>query len=145
MKDIDKGSFARDAIVGTLTAIVLFGLGIGILSYLFIVGFDMLEMAFGPVEHYNVVFAMYLIGIGVVSAAIAHILRKHADTTDIPKWRFGVASVFVILGGFALFFTVFISLGAGLMSVLITGTTALVLLGVAGWLTGLLDTPITTE
>jgi hypothetical protein len=152
MNYTDGETFVRDTVFGTLTVVGLYGLGMGVQfqpaqipAYLLIVGFDMLEVVFGSVgTYYNVVFATYLFGLGVVSAVIARVLRKQADKTDIPRWRFSVASVLVVVGGFALFFMLFISLWAGLISVLITGTTALVLLGLAGWLTGWLEirTPV---
>ncbi|GAB3691826.1 hypothetical protein GCM10028857_29680 [Salinarchaeum chitinilyticum] len=152
MTRVDRDSFVRDAIVGTLTVVGLYGLGMSVQippvqipAYLLIVGFDLLEVAFGSVgTYYDVVFAAYLLGVGVVGAATAHVIRNQADATGIPKWRFAVASVFVVVGGAALFFAVFISPEAGRISVLITGTTAVVLLGLAGWLTGLLDAPTAT-
>lgn len=139
-------SFVRDAIVAALTVVGLYGLGQGvqcqplqILGYPFIVGFDVLEVAFGSAgTNYDVMFGMYLLGFGVLGAAVAHVLRKRVGETDVPGWRFGAAGALVVVGALSLSFALNVLLGSGWVTpVVVTGATALALLVVAGWLIGL--------
>ena len=142
-------SFVRDAIVATLTIVGVYGLGQGVQfqpvqipAYLLIVGFDVLEAVFGSAgRSYDVLFAAYLLGFGVVGAAVAYALRRRVGETDVPDWRFGAAGALVVVGALSLAFALNVLLGGGgVTPVLVTGATAVVLLAVAGWLVGLLGT-----
>ena len=143
-----RRSFVRDAIVAALTIVGVYGLGQGVQfqpvqipGYLLIVGFDVLEAVFGSAgRSYDVLFAAYLLGFGVVGAAVAYVLRRRAGETDVPGWRFGAAGALVVVGALSLFFALNVLGSGGVTPALVTGATALVLLGVAGWLAGLLGT-----
>lgn len=148
-----RRSFVRDAIVAALTIVGVYGLGQGVQfqpvqipGYLLVVGFDVLEAAFGSAgRNYDVLFVAYLLGVGVVGAAIAYVLRKQVGETDVPGWRFGAAGALVVVGALSLSFALNVLLGSGWVTpVLVTGATALVLLGVAGWLVGLFGTTAAT-
>lgn len=138
----------RDAIVATVVIAGLYALAISVQSslfqipgYLLIVGFDLLELIFGSAgSSYHVLFAVYLLGLGLVSAIVSHTIRGIARDTDVPSWRLGMAGALTVVGGLSLLFALSIFLGTSQREpVLITGTTGLFMLALAGWLVGLFD------
>lgn len=128
-----------------LAVIVLYGLSTGVQyqplqipGYLLIVGFDMLEVTFGSAgTYFDVLFAAYLLGLGLVGAVLVHALRTRTHES-VPSWRLGVAGALIVVGVLALLFALAVLYGSTqLTPVLITGTTGLILLALAGWLAGL--------
>jgi hypothetical protein len=136
-------SFARDVVVATVVVVGLYGLAfvrfqpIQIPGYLLMMGFDMLETAFGSAgANYDVLFYVYLVGLGVVGGALSHFLRTWTGD-GVPGWRRGVAGAFLVTGLLAFSFALTVLVGSSqLTPVLITGATGLVSFAVAGWLTG---------
>lgn len=136
----------RDVVVATAVLVGLYGLGQGVQfqpvqipAYLLIVGFDVLETIFGSAEHYDLLFALYLLGLGILGGVIGHLLHGRARKKGVPSWRFGAAGAFAVVGAFSLLFALAALLGtAQLIPVLITGVTGFVLLALAAWLGGYL-------
>lgn len=146
MNRAQQVTFARDAVVATATLVGLYLLGYGIQfqplqipTYLLIVGFDLIEVTFGSAgANYDLLFAAYIVGLGVVGAAVAHVLRLWARKTDLPQWRLGAAGALAIVGTISLLFglrVLFVSTQR--TPVLVTGAAGIVLLALAGWLSGL--------
>ncbi|KAB1196758.1 MULTISPECIES: hypothetical protein [Haloferax] len=138
--------FARDAVVATAVLAGLYLLGYGIQfqplqipTYLLIVGFDLLEVTFGSAgTNYDLLFAAYIVGLGVVGAAVAGLLRTGARKTDLPQWRLGTAGALAILGTLSLLFGLRVLLVSTQRTpVLVTGAAGIALLALAGWLSGL--------
>lgn len=140
-----RRTFVRDAAVATLVLAVLYGLldvpftPIQIPGYLLIVGFDVLESAFGSAgSAYQVLFAAYLIGLGLAGAGIAAAVREHDG--DASAWRLGAASAFALVGTGGLLFALAVLVGTGQWQpAAIAGAGGLVLLALAGWLAGAFD------
>jgi glucan phosphoethanolaminetransferase (alkaline phosphatase superfamily) len=136
-------SFARDAVVATVVVVGLYGLAfvefqpIQVPGYLLIIGFDMFESVFGSAgSNYDVLFYVYLVGLGVLGGALSHVLRTWTDE-DVPGWRLGVAGALVVTGLLALSFALLVLVGSSqLTPVLITGATGLCSIVIAGWLVG---------
>lgn len=134
-------AFVRDAAVATLVLAVLYGLlrvpfaPLQIPGYLLVVGFDLLEVAFGSAGGaYEVLFAAYLVGLGLVGAGIAGVLRARSDGSP---WRFATAGAFALVGSFSLLFGLAVLVGTGQWEPMaITGVAGLVMLALAGWLAG---------
>lgn len=142
------GAFVRDAVVATVAVVGLYGLAQGVQfpptqipGYLLVVGFDLLEMAFGSVgAYYDVLFAAYLLGLGLVGAAVAHVFQGWTRETERPGWRFGVAGALAVVGALSLLFGLAVSLGTDQWApTLITGAAGLVMLALASWLGGLIE------
>lgn len=93
-------TFVRDAAVATGVLAGLFLLSsvvrvqsVQVPGYLLVVGFDVLEAVFGPVRgFYAVVFALYVVALGVVAAGFAHGVRRFGARTNLPSWRLGLAA-----------------------------------------------------
>lgn len=145
-----RGSRIRDAIFAIVAVVGLFALFGGVESpyfgtpgYFLITWFDKLEIIFGSAgAYFEVLFALYLLGIGVIGAIVAIVLRARLDKPNIPSWRFGVAGAFIVVGAMAILFGLG-SLGPrSAVPALIAGVTALVLLGIAAWLIELLDAKV---
>lgn len=105
--------FARDALVATAILVGFYGLAVGTRSapvqipeYLIIVGFNVLETVFGPASKYRALFAFYLIGLGLLSEAIASGVRRVRRGADVPSWCFGIAGALAVIGVFSLLFAV---------------------------------------
>jgi hypothetical protein len=137
-------TFARDAAVATATLLVLYGLldvggALVIPGYLLVVGFDLLETAFGSAgSAYPVLFGAYLVGLGLLAATGASLLGPRLP--DVAGWRPGVGGAVGLAGVGALLFALGILVGtAQLGPVLVTGTAGLLLLALAGWLLGATD------
>ncbi|WP_396613153.1 hypothetical protein ACH9L7_07805 [Haloferax sp. S1W] len=139
-------TFARDAVVATAVLAGLYGLAYGVQfqplqipGYLLIVGFDLLEVVFGPVRsNFDLVFAAYIVGLGLVSAIVAQLARLGGERTDLPQWRLGAAGAIAIVGVLSLLFAANILVSTTQTTpVLITGTAGVVMLALAGWLAGL--------
>ncbi|ELZ84297.1 hypothetical protein C455_01302 [Haloferax larsenii JCM 13917] len=138
---------ARDTIVATAVLAGLYGLAFGVQippfqipGYLLIVGFDLLEVVFGPVQrHFDLVFGAYLVGLGVVGAAVAQLLRFGSRRTDVPQWRLAVASALALVGVLSFLFAASVLITTTQTTpVLITGAVGLTLIALAGWVSGLL-------
>lgn len=136
-------SFGRDVAVATAAVVGLHALARGfqfppiqVPGYLLVVGFDVLEGAFGPAGgNYEVLFAGYLVGVGVVGGTIAHYGRRWAADAESPSWRVGLAGGLAVVGVGALAFAAAVAVRLSEPTpALVTGTTGLVLLGLAGWL-----------
>lgn len=96
MRATTPRTFGRDAAVGTLVLAGLYGLRsvqfqpLQIPSYLLIVGFDVLEGLFGSAGPYcDLLFAMYILGLGVAGATMSIGLRKYSRKTELARWRVG--------------------------------------------------------
>lgn len=142
--------FVRDAIVSTLVLVGLYGLARGIPfqpvhipGYLLIVGFDALEGLFGSAgSAYPLLFAVYILGLGVSGAAIATVLRTRSPETPLSRWRVGMAGALGVVGTISILYGVVILVTTSqLVPVLITGVVGGILLALAGWLAGLISTP----
>ncbi|NHN40678.1 hypothetical protein G9C85_03380 [Halorubellus sp. JP-L1] len=136
-------TFVRDTGIATGVLVGLYGLAVGVQfqplqipGYLLIVGFDLLEVAFGSAgDHYDLLFAAYLLALGVAGATVAHALSGLAR--DVPRWRVGVAGALSIVGVLSLLFALSVLLGTSQTTpVLVTAAAGLVMLAVAGWLVG---------
>jgi mannose/fructose/N-acetylgalactosamine-specific phosphotransferase system component IID len=149
-----KVTFVRDALIATVAVVGLYLLGEGVQFqplqipwYLLVVGFDVLEAVFGSAgQNYDVLFAAYLVGLGVVGGLVASLVRgqmgeriRRPDSARAAL-RLGVAGALAVVGVISLLFASVVLLGTSqLAPVLITGVTGLVMLGVAGWLAGVFD------
>ncbi|AHZ21893.1 hypothetical protein E6P09_08145 [Haloferax mediterranei ATCC 33500] len=135
--------FARDATVATAVLVGLFVLRyvqfqpLQIPGYLLIVGFDVIEAVFGSAgANYDVLFAAYLVGLGVVGAGVAQVVRQNSKGTDIHWWRLGAASALALLGVVSLLFAAMVLFTTTqLTPVYVTGAAGLVFLALAAWLT----------
>jgi hypothetical protein len=143
--------FVRDAIVSTLVLVGLYGLAQGIQfqplqipGYLLIVGFDALEGLFGSVgSAYPLLFAVYILGLGVSGAAIATVLRVQSRETNLSRWRVGMAGALGVVGMISILYGIVILINTSqLVPVLITGIVGVILLALAGWLAGPISTSI---
>jgi hypothetical protein len=138
-------SFARDVVVATAVVVGLYGLAfvefqpVQIPGYLLIVGFDTLEATFGSAgSNYDVLFYVYLVGLGVVGGVIGQLLRTLTDD-EVPGWRLGVAGALAVTGLLALSFALLVLVGSSqLTPVLIAGMTGLLSFVAAGWFAGAL-------
>ncbi|ELZ72380.1 hypothetical protein C5B91_03605 [Haloferax sp. Atlit-10N] len=135
-------SFARDAAVATAVLAGLYGLGYGIQfqpfqlpTYLLIVGFDALEVAFGSAgAGYDLRFAAYLVGLGVVAAGVSRVVRGKSKTAGLAWWRVGVASALAVVGVISLLFALLVLVnGVQFTPVLVTGGAGIALLALAAW------------
>ncbi|WP_152421567.1 hypothetical protein [Halogeometricum pallidum] len=132
-------AFVRDWVAGTAAIGALYLLmrvpfhPTQIPGYLLVVGFDVLEATLGSTgTRYPLWFAAYLSGLGAAGAVVSRVLRTLAVRTDVSGWRVGVAGGCVVVGAGALAFALFVSARVGVVSVLLTGGTALALFAVAG-------------
>ena len=147
MGTTSRESLVRETVVAVAAIIGLVGLSIGVRfqpvqipGYTLMVGFVTLEGLVGTLGGYRVVlFPLYLIGLGVTSAVVGHIIRRLTPTRTLSTWRFGLAGAFVVVGVLSLLFGVLVlSRSSQLTPVVFTGVTGVVLLLVAGWLSGVL-------
>ncbi|GGC60594.1 hypothetical protein [Haloferax sulfurifontis] len=138
-------SFARDAAVATAVLAGLYGLGYGVQfqplqlpTYLLVVGFDALEVAFGSAgAGYDVLFAAYLVGLGVVAAGVARVVRETSKATDLAWWRLGAAAALALVGVISLLFALFVLVsGVQFTPVLVAGGAGGALLGLSAWVGG---------
>ncbi len=136
--------FARDTIVATSTIVGLYVVAgrvplqpLQIPGYLLIVGFDILEILFGPVrDNYTLFFGGYLVGVGVLAATAGRLLRRRTEVLTRESWWIGIAGAFTIIGLLAAIFAIALIIGTvQLVPVLITGSVALISFTLAGWLT----------
>lgn len=141
-------TFVRDVAVATLVLAGLYGLGHGVQfqpvqipRYLLIVGFDALESVFGSAgPNYDLLFAVYILGLGVIGAAVSIGLREQSRSTGLSWWRLGVAGALAVVGFLSILFGAVILAGTSqLAPVVITGITGMGLLLLAAWLAGLVD------
>lgn len=144
--------FVRDALGATAILAALYALAFGVQfspiqipGYLVVVGFDLLEVVFGPAgAGYPVLFAAYLLGLGLVSAAVSYALRRRGSALPSSSLRPLVAGALALVGALSLLVAVGVLLGSAQREpVLITATTGAVLLVLAGWLAGLFDVELT--
>ncbi|AKU07120.1 hypothetical protein [Haloferax gibbonsii] len=135
-------TFARDAAVATAVLAGLYGLGYGVQfqpfqlpTYLLIVGFDALEVAFGSAgAGYDLFFAAYLVGLGVVAAGVSRVVRGKSKTTGLAWWRVGAASALALVGVISLLFALLVLVnGVQFTPVLVTGGAGIALLALAAW------------
>jgi hypothetical protein len=135
MDDAPK-RFVRDAAVATLVFAALYGLAmVAPLSALQIPGY--LLLVFGPASSQPVVFGAYLVGLGVVTAAVAGVVRTWTHGMGRSACRDGVAGALTVLGVLSLAFTATIVVQTSQRDpVVTTGATALVLLALAAWIGG---------
>ena len=146
MSRIQRVTFARDAVVATAILVGLYLLGYGVQfqplqipTYLLIVGFDVLEVVFGSAGgNYDLLFGAYLVGLGVLGAAIAHVLRASSQATDLSQWRVATAGALAIVGVISLLFAVNVLVSTTQTTpVFVTGAAGITLLALAGWLSGI--------
>lgn len=137
-------AFVRDAAVATLVLVLMYVLmdvqfvPLQIPGYLLIVGFDLLEVTFGSAgTAYQVLFAAYLVGLGIVGAGIAAAARQF---DGVSAWRLAPAGAFAVVGVLSLLFALAVLVGTDqLEPVAITGATGLVLLALAAVLAGVVE------
>lgn len=136
-------AFVRDWVAGTAAIGALYLLmrvpfqPAQIPGYLLVVGFDVLEATFGSTgARYPLWFAAYLSGLGAAGAVVSHLLRTPVVRTNVSGWRVGVAGGCVVVGAGALAFALLVSVRVGVVSVLLTGGTALALFATAALLAG---------
>jgi hypothetical protein len=146
---LHRSMFLRDTAVATAVLVLMYGLAqavqfapLQVPGYLIVVGFDVLESTFGAVESiYYAVFGAYLVGLGLLGAAVAHVLRRRDGA---PPWRFAAAGAFGVVGAISMLFGASLLVGTDQwVPVAITGATGLALLAVAGWLAGVVDATVT--
>jgi hypothetical protein len=140
-------TFLRDVVVATLALAALYGLAWGVQfqpvqipGYLLIVGFDAVAELVGPAgSNYTIYFSLYVLGLGVVGAAVSAALRRQSHETDRLGVRIGVAGALAVVGVLSLLFGLAVLLGTSQRTpVLVTGGAGVVLLGLAGWLAGVI-------
>jgi hypothetical protein len=146
MAQSNRRTFVRETVIAVMGIVALYApVAVGvefrpalISGYLLIVGFDILEVTVGSAgAYYPVLFGAYLLGLGVAGAVVGHTVRSVTNEADLPSWRLGVAGAFTVVGGLSLVFALGVCLGTSQMApVVITGTTGLFLLALAGWLAG---------
>lgn len=144
MADDFRVSFVRDFLVATLVIVGLYGVARGVQfppvqipGYLLLVGFSLLERPFGSSGvSFDVLFAGYLAGLGLISAGVAHGIRNWGRAPTVADWRVGVASALVVVGAISLAFALIVLSGvtqlvqlapalvAGLVSLLLAGSFA---------------------
>jgi|AntDeeMetageno50_2_1112565.scaffolds.fasta_scaffold02092_6 hypothetical membrane protein len=147
MANIRVRSFVRDAAIATAVIAGLYGLAyvefppFQITGYLIVMGFGMLEGALGPVQsNFDLVFGLYLVGLGLVGASVVTGLRRVTGERGRPAWQSGVAGALAVVGVLSLLFALFVLFGSTQLDpVLITGAVGLVLLALAAWLVGVFD------
>lgn len=136
-------TFVRDAVVSTLVLVGLYGLAQGVQfapvqvpGYLLVVGFDVLEGAFGSAgSYYYPLFAAYVLGLGLAGGAVASVVRKRSQ--DTATWRVGVAGAVAVVGAMSLLYGAILLVATSqLVPVGITGGVGLAMLAVAAWLAG---------
>ena len=148
-----RQSLVRDAIIAIGIFGGLYGLTyipfqpLQIPGYLLILGFDLLEGSFGSMgANYEFIFAVYLIGLSLLSSVVAHVLRGQAHDSDQPRWQLGVAGALAVVGTVSLAITLGLFVGSGqVVPGFITGTASLIMLGLAGWLSGMITVGINTN
>lgn len=147
MTRTQRAVFARDAAVATAILGGLFLLGYGVQfqplqipTYLLVVGFDVLEVVFGSAgANYDLLFGAYLVGLGVLAAGVAHVLRTTLRATDRPQWRLAVSGAMAILGSISLLFAANVLVSTTRRTpVFVTGVAGLALLALAAWSAGVL-------
>ncbi|WP_410765174.1 hypothetical protein [Haloferax sp. DFSO60] len=140
--------FLRDSVVTVAVLVGLYGLAFGlqfqplqIPGYLLIVGFDLIEVAFGSAgANYDLLFGVYLVALGVGAAALAGVLRAVSRRTDLPHWRLGAAGALAIVGTLSLLFALRVLLVSTQRTpVLVTGLAGITLIALAAWLSGLFE------
>ncbi|WP_228842327.1 hypothetical protein [Halococcus agarilyticus] len=99
------GSFVRDAVIGTAVIAGLYGLAyvefplFRMTGYLVVMGFGVLEGVLGPVQsNFELVFGLYLVGLGLVGAAVVTGFRAVMGDRGRPAWQFGVAGALAVVG-----------------------------------------------
>lgn len=140
-------TFLRDVVVAALVLAGLYGLAWGVQfqpvqipGYLLIVGFDAVEGLVGASGgNYAIRFSIYILGLGVVGATVSAVLRKQSRETGLSGLRLGMAGAFAVVGVISLLFGSVILLGTSQRTpVLVTGAAGVALLGLAGWLAGVI-------
>lgn len=143
-----RSRFIRDAVVATallgFLAAVAPHSGIQALQipgYLLIVGFDILEGIFGAVpSSFTVVFALYIVGLGFLSAVLAYGFRSLASKMELPAWRVGLAGGLTVIAGIAFLFAAIVYSGTPQSEpVRILGASGLVLLLLAALVADVFD------
>lgn len=140
--------FVRDTVVAT----ALLGLFLAIAphsgiralqipGYLLIVGFDILEGIFGAVHSFfDVVFGLYIVGLGLLSASLAHGFRSLASKMELPAWRVGMAAGLTVVAGIAFLFAAIVYSGTTQSEpVRILGASGIVLLLLAALFADVFD------
>lgn len=139
-------TFVRDSAVATLVLAGLYGLAQGVRfppvqipGYLLIVSFAALERVFGSAgPYYYLLFAVYLLGLGIAGAVVSTVLRKQSRETNLSEWRIGMAGALAVVGIISIFFGLVTLVGTSqLTPVLITGVAGLIMLALARWLADL--------
>lgn len=141
-------TFLRDVVIATLVLAGLYGLAWGVQfqpvqipGYLLITGFDAVEELVGAAgSNYAILFSLYILGLGVIGGSVSALLRKRSRETDLPGLRLGMAGALAVVGVLSLLFGLVVLLGTSqLTPVFVTGAVGVVLLGLAGWLAGLVE------
>lgn len=137
---LHRSVFVRDAVASTVGIAGLYGLfemvpvrPLVIPGYLLIVGFDLLEAVVGSAgSFYQLFFALYILGLGLIGGLAAHGIRRAADATDLPPWRLGLAAGFAVVAVIAFLFAAMVYTGTAQSEpVRIASATGIVLLVLA--------------
>lgn len=139
--------FVRDAVLVTVIVAGWYALAESAHSSLRVpgfglaVGFDLLAAGLAPDGATRaVLFTAYLLGLGLGGAVIGRAIRRRAGGPTGSSWRIGIAGALAILGGGSLLLAASAFLEPVRREpVLVTATTGLFALALAGWLTGALE------
>ena len=109
--------FVRDAVVATAVIAGLYRLAhtqfppFRMTGYLVVMGFGMLEGVFGSVQsNVGPVFALYLIGLGLVGATVVTGFRELTGDRERPAWQLGMAGGLAVVGVLWLLFMLLVLL-----------------------------------
>ena len=143
-----RSRFVRDAMVATSLLGSLYAVApyseiraLQIPGYLLIVGFNILEGVFGAVHSYfDVFFWLYIAGLGLLSATLAHGFRTLASKTTLPAWRVGLAGALTVVAMIAFVFAGIVYSGTTQTEpIRILSATGVVLLALAALLADVFD------
>lgn len=145
MADTSRMRFVHDAIGATAVLACFYALAyvlafapLQLPGYVLVVGFGLVTAVLEPVgAGGDVVLAAYLVGLGLASAAVSHVVRRSVSAGHLAGLRVVVASALALVGVLSLAFALAILLGTSQWEpVVLTTAIGLLLLGIAGWLAG---------
>ena len=80
-------------------------------GYLVVMGFGMLKGVFGSVQsNVGPVFALYLVGLGLIGAAVVTGFQELTGDRERPAWQLGVAGALTAVGVLWLLFMLLVLL-----------------------------------
>lgn len=144
--------FVRDTVGATLVLAGLYVLTyvspsslLRIPGYFLVVGFGLAEMMLAPIDlHPYVPIAVYLLGLGVVSATAAHAFRRFVPGSYRSGLAVALSGALAIVGSLALLVALSVILDTSQREpALISATVGVLMLLISGWLVGLYDVEVT--